>query len=67
MGVKEIALWKAALYMQNKISEKMIAIIIPQEASNLSVPLFYEEWITESPEHVRIFKNRAKAIDWLTQ
>jgi hypothetical protein len=67
MGVKEIAQWKTALYTQNKISEKKIAIIIHQDASNLAVPLFYEEWIAESPELIKFFSNKDEAIDWLAK
>ena len=65
-GIKNLAQWSEALHRGHGISEKKTAIVLPPEG--LSVPaLFYEFWTEASPELVRLFRTRSKAIGWLTE
>ncbi len=65
-GLKKLAQWGEALHRGQGISEKKTAILLPPEAP--SVPaLFYEFWTEASPEHVRLFRTRSEAINWLIE
>jgi hypothetical protein len=65
-GLKEMAQWGQAFHMQHNIPEKKTAVLLPQEGESV-VALFYKLWVAEFPEHVKIFRHRDKAIDWLTK
>ncbi len=65
-GLKKLADWGEALHRRHKILEKKTAILLLPKDS--SVPaLFYELLSNNSPEHIRIFRKRDEAIDWLIQ
>lgn len=65
-ALKELAEWGEALHKGHGIPEKKTAILLLKNNSNVPA-LFYELWTTDSPELVKLFSNRKKAITWLTE
>lgn len=66
-GIRMMAQWEQDFHERHDLKEKKTALFISESNQNSSVAIIYEVFCTDSPEMVKIFENKDRAMRWLTE